>query len=197
MPNKQAGQAWITLEVSLLACHSEDDAVDEFRRYVLRQFGISIGHIDAFIPFAGDQHNYCMTLSDVRIYLASDSLTEAFLAAANELAKLLWYRLQAIFEAIDADVLTHYYQQLSQPSSHTPSINKLIFCRRYLNVNNPLAMMACLLASGLCVNDVQQQLGISRTTRRTYLQRLAKQCRVDTQQQLILHLTQGPLAWLQ
>ena len=197
MPNQPAGQPWITLEVSLLACHSENDVVDEFRRYVLRQFGISIGQIDAFISFAGDQHNFCLTVEDVRMYLPSISLTDTFLAAANELGTLLRHRLRAIFEAIDADVLTHYYQQLRQSSSNTPSINKLIFCRRYLNVNNPLAMMACLLASGLSVNDVQQQLGISHTTRRTYLQRLAKQCRVNTQQQLILHLTQGPLAWLQ
>ncbi len=197
MSNQQAGQPWITLEVSLLACRSENEVVDEFRRFVLRQFGIPIGHIDAFIPFTGDQHNFCFIAGDVRIYLAGASLTATFVAAAEALANLLLERLQAIFEAVDTGVLTHYYQQLRQPSSHTPSVNKLIFCRRYLNVNNPLAMMACLLASGLSVKDVQQQLGVSSTTRRTYLQRLARQCRVSTQQQLIVHLTEGPLAWLE
>lgn len=197
MPNKKIRQQGIALDVALCACHSDTAMVSEFRRYALRQFGVNLGSIFAFAHYAGPQHNFCLVFHNAHFYVASETLTASFLEAFSCLAARFLEKLNEVFERIDHTVFQHYYLQLKHREHMIPSTFKLTFCRRYLGVNQSLAMLACLLAENASLDESQQRLGISRHTLRTYLQRLVKHCGARDKNELILHLKDGPLPWLQ
>lgn len=197
MPNKNIRQHGVALDIALFACQSDTEMVSEFRRYVLRQFGVHIGRIDAFTQYPGDEYDFCLLYKNTRCYVLSESLNKAFLRVFAGLVNGLIVRLKGEFERIDYRVLRHYHQQLNQHPQPLPSAAKLAFCRDYLGVNNSLAMLACLLADNTGLDESQQRLGISRQTLRTYTQRLVKQCAARDKHHLLLQLKEGPLPWLQ
>lgn len=197
MPNNKIRQHGVALDIALFACQSDTEMVSEFRRYVLRQFGVTVGRMQAFTQYPGDEYDFCLLHDNTRCYVFSESLNQTFLHAFAGLVSLLIVRLKDEFERVDHRVIRHYHQQLKQHPQPFPSAAKLAFCRDYLGVNNSLAMLACLLADNTGLDESQQRLGISRQTLRTYIQRLVKQCAVQDKHHLLLQLKEGPLPWLQ
>jgi len=196
MQNGKFEHQLLALEVSLHAGKNDREVIIEFRRFVLRTYRITLGRIDVFKSYPSEQFNYCLITSHCSLYMLANELTTDFLEVVDSLSLILYERLSAMYEVINLQVVHHYKNQLFDDAYPWPSQVKIEFCKQWLGLPTSLARLACLLAAGGSTESVQQHLGVSKTTLRTYLHRLVRHSGTSSQQQMISWLMQGPLPWI-
>lgn len=189
-------QRFLVLNTALQMCQTDKEILSEFRRFVLRHYGATVGRIDIYGRHDGPEYDFCMALHEGRFFIAAEGMSSQLLDDFLTLAQLLQQRLLDVHEAIDVLVMQNFRAQLRHTHSTPPSQNMLTFCAQHLGLSSSLATLACYLARGEAPEKIAQAMNISKATMRTYQQRLSKALGVSNQQQLRHYLATGPIACL-
>lgn len=196
MTEQEVAHIGATLTAALFICSTDAQVIKEFRRFALNTFGVSVGRVDVFTCHFGPEFDYCHTSGRCHLYLAAATVTADFLTCIPVLVRVLEQRLIDIYECIDLSLLKALRERLRSENLGAPSPEKIQLCVQYYGLNQSLAKLACVLASGQSLDQAAQQLQLSKQTIRTYQQRLTRQLGLANQQALQATLCAGPLACL-